>query len=418
MGIKRGLSSSSGQWVGILANQKVSDTEEKVFIPISNFERNEPETAKEIYKRLPRTMLVTNNLSSGLHLEAKTTGVRNRYIQINHQNLTKLMVFDVDNPVTLYDWKYLDIPVPNLIIINPKNQHCHMIYLLSDQNFVCRSENARLKDILIYQAIYNEICKRLNADPRYVQKIMKNPFHNSWETQVIHDDTYTFDDFSKYVDFKSIKNFEGAGIRSEESIIRENEGRNCTVFERTRLYAYAALKSYNFGFSSEDVQNFYNAVSDYAENINKEFETPLGLREIKSTVKSIVNWTLMHFGTATEKQDFEKKDIWGKKSRENSLKTRAAVKQKNIEKAGLLKTEGKTIKEISQELKRSERMIEYYLEEYKKILEEQPETKENLKDIQKSLMKWIGLQFVISDICGVEKVIDLFLYVSLIFDSS
>lgn len=391
---------------------------ETSYVPFSNFERSEPETAKEIYKRLPRQMLVTNNLSLGLHSEEKTLGVRNRYIQINHQNLTKMMVFDVDNPVSLYDWKYLDIPVPNLIIINPKNQHCHMVYLLDYSNFVCRSENGRLKDILIYQAIYNELCTRLNADPRYVQKIMKNPFHNSWNTQVLHDDTYTFEDFAKYVDFKSIKSFEGSVARSEESFMREQEGRNCTVFERTRFYAYAVLKSFNFGFSSEDSQNFYNAVFNYAEDINQEFESPLGIREIRATVKSIVNWTLMHFGNASEKKEFEKKDIWGDKSRANSIKTRSATKQKNIEKAVALKAEGKTITEICQELGRSERMVEYYLEEYKKYLQEHPEVKEELQEIRETLIWWGSLQFVISDITRLYGVCVLLKYVGLLLDSS
>lgn len=394
----------------------------KQYIPFSNFERNEPSAAKEIYKRLPRTMLVTNNLNFGLHLEAKTTGVRNRYIQINHQNLTKMMVFDVDNPISLYDWKYLDVPIPNLIIVNPRNKHFHMIYLLSDQNFVCRSENARLKDILIYQSIYSELCKRLQADSRYVQKIMKNPFHNHWETEVIHEDTYTFDDFSKYVDLKSLKNFEGHSVRSEESFIRENEGRNCTVFERTRFYAYAILKKYNYGFSTEDTQNFYNAVSDYAENINNEFQAPLAHKEIKATVKSIVNWTLMHFGNASEKQAFEKKDVWGKKSRENSLKTRASTKQRNIQKAGKLKYQGKSIKEICKLLNRSERMVEYYLNEYKKILEQNnlktEKIKQKVKEIQNSLLEIIGLQFVISDMIGLIDSLIILVLVSLFLDSS
>lgn len=383
----------------------------KSYIPFSVFERTEPETAKEIYKRLPRTMLVTNNLESGLHTEPKTTGVRHRYIQINHHNLTKMMVFDVDNSVNLYDWKYLDIPVPNLIIVNPKNQHCHMVYLLNDQNFVCRSEKARLKDILIYQAIYTQLCTKLNADSRYVQKIMKNPFHNSWNTQVIHDDTYTFEDFAKYIDFKSL---DGNSIRSEKSLLNEGEGRNCTVFERTRYYAYAALKTFNYGFTEEDTQNFYNAVYKYAETVNSEFAVPLGKREIKATVKSITNWTLMHFGSTGEKQDFEKKDIWGKTSREKSLKTRTAIKQKNIEKAGLLKAQGKSIKEICNLLNRSQRMVEYYLKEYKKFLKEHPEAKGTLKNIQNSLLWWMDLQFVISDIFGINEYLALFGVVSLL----
>ena len=226
------------------------------------------------------------------------------------------------------------------------------------------------------------------------------------------------EDFAKYVDFKSIKSFEGSVARSEESFMREQEGRNCTVFERTRFYAYAVLKSFNFGFSSEDSQNFYNAVFNYAEDINQEFESPLGIREIRATVKSIVNWTLMHFGNASEKKEFEKKDIGGDKSRANSIKTRSATKQKNIEKAVALKAEGKTVSEISQELGRSERMVEYYLEEYKKYLQEHPEVKEELQEIRETLIWWGSLQFVISDIFRLYGVCVLLKYVGLLLDSS
>lgn len=389
----------------------------KTYTPFSNFERLEPETAKEIYKRLPRQMLVTNNLNLGLHLEEKTLGVRKRYIQINHQNLTKMMVFDVDQPISLYNWKYLsDIPVPNLIIINPKNQHSHMVYLLDYDNFVCRSENARLKDILIYQTIYNTLCERLNADSRYVQKIMKNPFHNSWNTKVIHNDTYTFEDFEKYVDLDSIKKYEAKKNRSDESFMREQEGRNCTVFERARFYAYSILKSYNYGHSSKDSQRFFDAVCAYAENVNQEFEQPLGQREIFATVKSIVNWTLLHFSRVSG--DFEKKDIWGDVSRKKSIKTRSAAKQKNIETAGKLKAEGKSIKEICQELKRSERMVEYYLEEYKRYIKSHPEAKEELKEIAVTLLWFLNLQFVISDIKGIGRCFSLMMVLCLLWDSS
>jgi len=389
------------------------------YIPFSNFERCEPDTAKEIYKRLPRKMLVTNNLNLGLHLEDKTFGVRRRYIQINHQNLTKMMVFDVDNPINIYNWRYLsDIPVPNLIIINPKNQHSHMVYLLDDNNFVCKSENGRLKDILIYQTIYNELCERLNADSRYVQKIMKNPFHNSWKTQVIHNDTYTFDDFAKYVDLNSIKQYETKQTRSDESLMREQEGRNCTVFERARFYAYSVIKAYKYAHTLKDSQNFFDAVYNFAENINKEFKTPLSQREIFSTVKSIVNWTIIHFSGVSSTNDFEKKDIWGDNSRAKSIKTRSTTKQKNIELAGKLKSQGKSIKEICQELKRSERMVAYYLEEYQKYLDFQTEVKEKLEEVKTILIWWINLQFVISDILGIVRGFVYLAVVCFLLDSS
>lgn len=371
---------------------------------VSDFERLNPDSAKEIYKRLPREMLVSNDLKYGLHTEAKTTGVRRRYIQVNHANVTKLMVFDVDNPISLYDWKYLDVPVPNILVINPQNNHAHLIYLLAEDDFVCRTENGKLKNILLYETIYAQLCSLLNADPRYVQKIMKNPFYNGWNTQVIHDESYTFKDFLKYVDSKNLdRASEGQKNRSAESWIRESEGRNCTIFERTRLYAYAVLKTFNNGATSDDAMNFYNAVNAYAVSLNENFTEPLREREIASTVKSIVNWTLLHFGAAVEKVEFEKKDIWGEKSREKSLQTRHNVKEKNITKAVQLKLEGKSVEEICHELKRSRRMVEYYLAEYKKTADQMLESKKTVQELIKFLRSMIFMQFVISDIGGLQR---------------
>lgn len=394
-------------WVGKLANQKVL-ADQSQWVPgsefiVSDFERENPDSAREIYKRLPREMLVSNDLKFGLHTEAKTTGVRRRYIQINHTNVTKIMVFDVDNPISLYDWKYLEVPLPNILVINPENNHAHLVYLLSEEDFVCRTENGKLKNILMYEAIYSQMCRLLNADPRYVQKIMKNPFFNGWNTRVLHDDTYSFSDFFKYVDSKNLdKASEGQKNRTAASWIRESEGRNCTVFERTRLYAYAVLKTFNNGATSEDAMNFYNAVNQYASALNESFAEPLGEREVASTVKSIVNWTLLHFGGAAEKQEFEKKDIWGEKSRQKSLETRTALKERNIKKAVQLKLQGKSVEEICIELKRSRRMVEYYLEEFKKAAESAPETKKLVKELVQFLRQMVFMQFVISDIGSLQ----------------
>ncbi len=359
-------------------------------------------------------MLVTNSLNLGLHAEAKTTGVRRRYIQVNHPNLTKMMVFDVDNPVDLYDWKHLDLPVPNILVINPKNHHAHMIYLLSDTDYVCRSAKGRLKDILAYQAVYSEICKRLNADPRYVQKIMKNPFHNSWQTRVLHEDTYTFEDFYRQLDTLPAPDRTGNSPKnawSPQSLLKQEEGRNCTVFEQTRFYAYAAIKNHDYCNTEEKAKSFYNDILRYAATLNDGFQQPLAQKEIQSTVKSIVNWTIRHFRTDAsspnlKEKKFEKKDIWGDSSRKNSLKTRQNSRNSALKKAALLRSQGKKIEEIAVLLKKSRRTIEYYLAEYNKFIKtnkNNPQAKKTINSIRQLLWQWLNVQFVISDMSGMSQ---------------
>lgn len=91
---------------------------------------------------------------------------------------------------------------------------------------------------------------------------------------------------------------------------------------------------------------------------------------------------------------------------------------RNIRKAGELKSQGKSIKEICTILNRSERMVEYYIKEYKKTVNQEQKLKQFLKKFENSTFQRICLQFVISDIIGLNYSVSLFVFLSLIFNSS
>ncbi len=69
-------------------------------------------------------------------------------------------------------------------------------------------------------------------------------------------------------------------------------GRNCTLFEVGRKYAYEQV----FAFKTLlDKDSFNKEVLSYIESNNHQFPEPLGINECKSIAKSISNWTWKHY---------------------------------------------------------------------------------------------------------------------------
>ena len=75
-------------------------------------------------------------------------------------------------------------------------------------------------------------------------------------------------------------------------------GRNCTLFEIGRYFAYSEVLSFKIT-SNKDC--FYNAVLNYLEQHNRSFPVPLQFSEYKAIAKSISNWTWKHYGNKSGK---------------------------------------------------------------------------------------------------------------------
>ena len=69
-------------------------------------------------------------------------------------------------------------------------------------------------------------------------------------------------------------------------------GRNVTMFEKGRRWAYTAVRDYLHHNSSHDWER---AVKTHLEAINNGFEQPLPYSEVKATAKSIARWVWQRF---------------------------------------------------------------------------------------------------------------------------
>ncbi|WP_345453842.1 primase C-terminal domain-containing protein, partial [Arthrobacter gyeryongensis] len=64
-------------------------------------------------------------------------------------------------------------------------------------------------------------------------------------------------------------------------------GRNCLLFEQTRVWAYSAVRRY----WSDGLPAFRHAVEDHLTVLNAQLAVPLGAVEVAGIASSIAHWT-------------------------------------------------------------------------------------------------------------------------------
>ena len=214
-------------------------------------------------------------------IRTKAIAVKKPYIQVNPPLTTIYFVFDDDKVDSALSWFDVDLPQPFWTTQNPLNGHCHHCYKLEIP--LCTSEFASVKAIKYAQAVYYAYALKLGADIGYSQLITKNPLHPQWRTTYWTKKAYSLDYLADFVDLpkKLPKKLEVVGL-----------GRNVTMFEKGRYWAYKTIREYMHHDSSYEWEK---AVRKQLGAINSGFEDPLPDSEVKATAKSIAKWVWQRF---------------------------------------------------------------------------------------------------------------------------
>lgn len=231
---------------------------------------------------LPKKPYCTNELASGLRIRSASSAISHKYIQPNHPNSKLWLLFDIDRPTAPEELTDdLLLPAPTIFIQNPKNRHAHALYAL--ETAVHLNSGSSYKAMRFAAAVDVSLSNAMNADAGYAGLICKNPLHEAWRTYAIGD-SYDLHELAEYVDLSAWNN-------PRKHLPEVGLGRNCTLFDKTRVWAYKAIRA-NYGIS-------YNAWLDevftQALCYNTGFDAPLPISEIKATAKSIAKYTLTHF---------------------------------------------------------------------------------------------------------------------------
>jgi hypothetical protein len=283
----------------------------------------------DLFESLPNKPYCMDEKPGYMLIRTKPIAVKKPYIQINPPLMTIYFIFDDDKEDSALSWFDADLPAPLWTTQNPENAHCHHCYKLEIP--LCTSEFSSVKAIKYAQAVYYAYALKIGADLSYSHLITKNPLHPKWRTTYWTDRAYSLDYLADFVDLPKTlpKKLEVVGL-----------GRNVTIFEKGRHWAYKAIRDYMHHNSSLEWER---AVRAQIESINNGFEQPLPYSEVKATAKSIAKWVWQRFSYGEFREIQAKRGAKGGKAKGEAY----ALKR---EQAIQLKEQGLSINAISEEL--------------------------------------------------------------------
>ena len=248
--------------------------------------------------RIPRRPYCSDDPAQGLLIRPQATALAYRHIQHNPPPHVSCLVFDVDRKPHeqhwregYHEWRERGLPAPHWISINPENGNYHLGYLLASP--VARTSAAKLKPLRYLAAIEHVLARRLGADMGYVGLITKNPVHRDWWTTWHNHAPYPLDYLAEFCPDADLAAY---SRRSRKEV--GGLGRNVTVFDNVREWAYSAVRAYWRPNGYEAWAEAVRAACESANAFGREQGGPLPVSEIKATAKSISRWVWNRFTPA------------------------------------------------------------------------------------------------------------------------
>lgn len=303
----------------------------------------------DLFDNLPHKPYCMDEKPGFMQIQPKKLAVTKPYIQVNPPVTLVYLVFDIDHNDASVCWYDENLPKPFWTAQNPaeiqdpsdeeleRMGRGHLCYMLKLP--VCTSDMGSIKAIKYAQSIYYAYALRLGADLSYSQLITKNPLHKHWRTTFWTDQAYSLDYLADFVELpkKIPPKLEVVGL-----------GRNCTIFEKGRRWAYKAIRDYMHYNSSYEWEK---AVRAHLDTINDGFEESLSPNEVKAIAKSIAHWVWQRFSYGDFSEIQAKRGAKGGKAKGDaySVKREQAVQLKasgmnNTQIAKQLEVDRKTVR--------------------------------------------------------------------------
>ena len=267
----------------------------------------------DFFNNLAYKPYCADELLYGLKIRPKKTAINMQYIQGNQPCMLHYFFFDIDRSDAVMAWHDENLPMPYWTAQTQKNGHAHICYKLEIP--LCTSEFGSQKAIAYASKIQVGLANKLGADVGYSHLITKNPFHKDWRVTFWTEQAYTLDYLADFVELpkKLNKNQEVLGL-----------GRNCTLFDTVRKWAYKAIRAHRGG--TFDV--WLGEVLKQCKNVNNAFLEPLLYSEVKATAKSIARYCWKkdgyHYQEFIDRQS-KKGAIGGKISKRKPVPTSEAT---------------------------------------------------------------------------------------------
>ncbi len=300
--------------------------------------------------RWPRKPYCTDDLEDGIRPRTLAHAINKKYIQANPPHLRIWSIHDLDYPNSVMAWEDKGLPVPNWGAVNKENGHSHLAYGLSVPVLV-DSPNMRQGPLRYLCAVENAFREALNADQGYSGLITKNPAHSFWRVLNGPKEYYDLAYLSEFVDLK--RHLPKRGKNPEKIGL----GRNATLFEDLRMYAYKNIKQYKHE-SIKGWSAFQSHLNLKALEINAENKPPLDGKEVWCIAKSVAKWTWHKFDIEASDKRFSKLQAHrGIKSGE----ARLLASENKRATAILMRANGMSLRDIAAQLSLSKSTVHNWI---------------------------------------------------------
>ena len=268
-------------------------------------------------ERLPHKPYCTDDFTAGIKIRPRATAIKHKYIQLNPPNILAFMLFDLDFAESAFAFEKHDLPHPTFIAINRSNGHCHYIYALLAPVVFGRGNDRPLNYFLDIEHTYRVL---LSADPAYSGHTAKNPWHGHW---LVIKTPMAMYDLGVLAEAITIEK------RPKKREQQAGQGRNVTLFDDLRWWAYRERRKH------EDYGTWLKSCMAMATQMNA-FDQPLAYPEVKSIAKSVARWTWQHITPQAFSQ-----------IQRTRAKKKGLVNEDKRASAKIMRTGGKTIREIA-----------------------------------------------------------------------
>lgn len=240
--------------------------------------------------RFPRAAYCSDGKGFPTQLRRFPLALKKPQIQINPPTLTYWLIFDIDREMGGLAWEFAGLPYPTWSVVNPENGHAHIVYGLEIP--VCTSEAARTAPLRYLAAVYTTLAERMDADKSYAGLLTHNPIHKQWRTYWGRREPYSLGELADYLDLPPYSDhFKTSNTAALDATNQDifAYGRNCTLFDQLRAWAYVSVREYRSG----KVSVWKEAVAVKASSLNT-FVTPLSTAEVNGIAKSVAKWVWQH----------------------------------------------------------------------------------------------------------------------------
>ena len=242
----------------------------------------------EVYR--PLRPLCSNEKDGSYRRRSRQDALEYAYIETNPLCIQSLVVADVDDG-DWWDYDRAGIPAPSWRTYTLLDSSYHAVWALRDP--VCLTDASSRALVNLLARAEAGLRRAVHADSSYGGRITKNPLNTrhttTWgindENSADSLDAYTLRELASALDYAHLL----PKLHERRALIASEVGRNVSLFDTTRNWAYRAVQRY------WDETVFAYTMNKNFGVIADEWGVPLPTTEVKHLARSISKWVWRRF---------------------------------------------------------------------------------------------------------------------------